>query len=210
MKKLLSFITALTLACGTVIPACAEKVTFFGDLNSDRAVNVTDLSIMAAYVKGESAPDLSLPQLTSIADLNCDYILDTTDIVMMAAQIKGVKSYTSKMDPEEDVFKMYEDLKKLFEDNGYYASAGLGKRDDEPRLKVGIDYMGWAREYLTEDYAAYEGDTEYQKLIDEITRERLSQVEEKNEEVMKAIEDIAKKNNFDLHDPAKFDIITLT
>ncbi len=67
-----------------------EKIV--GDLNNDGMVNVTDLSLLAAHIKGRR----KLPDTTA-ADLNSDGKTDITDLSKLAAHIKGKRLL---IDPE--------------------------------------------------------------------------------------------------------------
>ena len=56
-----------------------------GDVNGDGDLNVTDLSVIAAYVKGlKSVDDLSA------ADVNGDGDVNVTDVVLVAGAVKGI------------------------------------------------------------------------------------------------------------------------
>ncbi|MCR5019383.1 MAG: dockerin type I repeat-containing protein [Ruminococcus sp.] len=73
-----------------------EKIV--GDLNNDGMVNVTDLSLLAAHIKGRR----KLPDPTA-ANLNSDGKTDITDLSKLAAHIKGkrlliVPEYTDLTD----------------------------------------------------------------------------------------------------------------
>ncbi|WP_295154123.1 dockerin type I repeat-containing protein [uncultured Ruminococcus sp.] len=57
-----------------------------GDLNGDGAVNVSDVSILAAHVKG-----VKKMSDASAADLNGDGSINVSDIAMLAAHVKGIK-----------------------------------------------------------------------------------------------------------------------
>ncbi len=63
-----------------------KKEPVKGDLNGDRIVNVTDLSRLAAYIKGKK--DLPFPDA---ADINNSGKIDVTDLSKLAAHIKGKK-----------------------------------------------------------------------------------------------------------------------
>ncbi|MBQ1432392.1 MAG: dockerin type I repeat-containing protein [Ruminococcus sp.] len=60
-----------------------------GDVNGDKAVNVTDIALAASHIKGIKA--LTGDGLEA-ADVNGDDKLDVTDIAMIAAHIKGIKA----------------------------------------------------------------------------------------------------------------------
>ena len=57
-----------------------------GDVNLDGAVNVTDISLIAAHVKGIKSLDDE-----TLGDVNGDGAVKVTDLSMVAAQVKGVK-----------------------------------------------------------------------------------------------------------------------
>ena len=60
-----------------------------GDANGDNEINVTDIAVTAAHIKGIKA-------LTDVqkqaADVNGDEQVNVTDIAMIAAHIKGIKA----------------------------------------------------------------------------------------------------------------------
>ena len=87
MKKLISLVLVLLLIAA--IPAFAEG----GDLNGDGDVNVTDLSAIAAHVKG--VRPLKEEALEK-ADLNGDGDINVTDLSKLAAHVKGIRSLTSE------------------------------------------------------------------------------------------------------------------
>ena len=60
-----------------------------GDANGDTAINVTDIAVTAAHIKGIKA--LSDVHKQS-ADVNDDGNVNVTDIAMIAAHIKGIKA----------------------------------------------------------------------------------------------------------------------
>jgi hypothetical protein len=57
-----------------------------GDISGDGTVNVSDISMLAAHVKG-----IKKLSDTSAADLNGDGNVNVTDISMLAAHVKGIK-----------------------------------------------------------------------------------------------------------------------
>ena len=83
-------ITGINNFCGT------EKITFeikgeeimLGDVNGDGMINVSDISLMAAYIKGIKS--LEDAQLTA-ADVNRNGELNVSDLSMVAAHVKGKK-----------------------------------------------------------------------------------------------------------------------
>ena len=59
-----------------------------GDINSDGVINVTDVSLVSAYVKSFKSLDAVQQQL---ADVNGDGLINVSDISMIAAHVKGVR-----------------------------------------------------------------------------------------------------------------------
>ena len=70
-----------------------DKSIVVGDLNGDGDVNVTDLSAIAAHVKG--VRPLKEEALEK-ADLNGDGDINVTDLSKLAAHVKGIRSLTSE------------------------------------------------------------------------------------------------------------------
>ena len=84
MKKIaaLAMAAALTFSC---IPAEAESLSGV-DVNEDGRINVTDLSLFAAYLKGIRA---LYTDVIEKCDLNGDGVRNVTDLSIMAAYVKG-------------------------------------------------------------------------------------------------------------------------
>ena len=59
-----------------------------GDVNADGNINVTDIALVAAHIKGIKALDADAVKR---ADVNNDDSVNVTDIAMMASHIKGIK-----------------------------------------------------------------------------------------------------------------------
>ena len=83
MKRTAAFITALTMA----FSVCAISASAInGDVNGDGKVNVTDISIIAAHVKGKK---LLNDERKARADVNGDGKINISDITFVAAHVKG-------------------------------------------------------------------------------------------------------------------------
>ena len=83
-------ITAIISAAAAA--AALATLTAFadaGDVNADRAINVSDVVLVAAHVKGQRA--LSGEALKN-ADVNGDNKVNVTDIITIAAHVKGIHS----------------------------------------------------------------------------------------------------------------------
>ena len=63
-----------------------------GDVNGDGNINVTDIAIVAAHVKGIRAID---PTAYARADVNKDDNINVTDIAIIAAHVKGIRAIKS-------------------------------------------------------------------------------------------------------------------
>lgn len=59
-----------------------------GDVNGDNAVNITDISMISAHVKGKKQLD---EKGFKAADVNGDGKVNVSDIVAIAAHVKGIK-----------------------------------------------------------------------------------------------------------------------
>ena len=60
-----------------------------GDVNADKEINVTDIAMVAAHIKGIKA---LYENAVKAADVNGDSEVNVTDIAMIAAHIKGIKA----------------------------------------------------------------------------------------------------------------------
>ena len=60
-----------------------------GDANGDEQINVSDIAVIASFLKGIKALD---PDGQSAADVNADSKINVTDIAMIASHIKGIKA----------------------------------------------------------------------------------------------------------------------
>ena len=70
-------------------PTAGEDETIIlGDVNGDGDINVTDIGMVAAHIKGIKALD---EKAIKAADVNGDGDVNVTDIAMIAAHIKGIK-----------------------------------------------------------------------------------------------------------------------
>lgn len=93
-KLIISTAAAVTAAIitGTM---CAFAAAGNGDVNGDGKVNITDITLTAAYVKGKKM--LSADALTA-ADVSGDGSVNTTDLTRLAAFVKG-KRYLDGSEP---------------------------------------------------------------------------------------------------------------
>ncbi|SFC05078.1 dockerin type I repeat-containing protein [Ruminococcus albus] len=83
MKRTAAFITALTMAASVfAISASALK----GDVSGDGKVNVTDITLIAAHVKGKK---LLSEEKRAKADVTGDGKVNISDITAVAAHVKG-------------------------------------------------------------------------------------------------------------------------
>jgi len=79
--------------------------TLIGDVNGDGKINVTDVSKVAAHVKGVKA--LTTDKQKAAADANFDTKINVTDVSKIAAHVKGIKKLEAKpadepQDPDND------------------------------------------------------------------------------------------------------------
>ena len=113
MKKTISALICTAAMLGTV-PVYAAAGASKGDVNADGTVNVTDVSLTSAYVKGRKT--LSADAFTA-ADVNTDGAVNVTDISKLAANIKGVRSlgvYDSKAEEMLTKMSLHEKICQLF------------------------------------------------------------------------------------------------
>ena len=66
-----------------------NKDNMLGDVNGDGEINVTDIAMVAAHIKGIKALD---ENAVKAANVNGDAEVNVTDIAMIAAHIKGIKA----------------------------------------------------------------------------------------------------------------------
>lgn len=83
-KKIIALAAAAVMFTGTITAGAAAygKV----DVNLDGRVNVTDLSMLSAYIKGKKG---IYTEVRQAADLNRDGMVNVTDVSMLASYVKG-------------------------------------------------------------------------------------------------------------------------
>lgn len=107
-KMIVSAAACTVLAAVASVTAYAASDTR-GDVNGDKLINVTDITGIAAHIKGIKALD---EDGITQADVNFDDKVDVTDIAMVASHIKGVKALprdTSSDFGGYDAFLMFAD-----------------------------------------------------------------------------------------------------
>ena len=77
------------MTVGSTLSVADVKVYRYGDINRDGKINVTDITLVAAYVKGKRIP--ADEEQSDLADVNRDGKLTVTDITKIAAHSKGKK-----------------------------------------------------------------------------------------------------------------------
>lgn len=77
------------LTAGSTVTMAEVKIYRYGDINRDGKINVTDISIAAAFIKGKRTPADEVQ--FDLADVNRDGVLNITDITRIAAHSKGKK-----------------------------------------------------------------------------------------------------------------------
>ena len=106
-KKIIALAAAALLAVhGTTVCAEEADVNVRGDIDGDGIVNVTDLSKLAAHIKGSKPLEDSL---FSAADIDRDGHVNISDISVLAAYIKGIRLFDGplyKTKAEEKLAKM--------------------------------------------------------------------------------------------------------
>ena len=100
LKRIISLAITVTMAAGC-ITAYADSNK--GDLNNDGRLNVTDVSKLAAHVKGVKS--LSGTSLTR-ADVNSDGKVNVTDISMLANHVKGGGDSSASKTPTADDYAL--------------------------------------------------------------------------------------------------------
>ena len=120
MMKRAAAVFAAMLMASQAVPASAADISL-GDADMNGEINVTDIAVTAAHIKGIRALD---EKGQTLADVNRDGNLDVTDIAIIAAHIKGIKAIedNNKGDalteptPAYTDFSQYQDWEK---DVGY-------------------------------------------------------------------------------------------
>ena len=136
MKKALSLVLALALTAGCTICGCAEvKKHVTGDINGDGKVDVADISLVAAHIKGVKT--LSEEQ-QFYADLKFDGKLTVTDLVKLAAYIK------CKDTSEDIISKIEANL-----DSKGYKGASVFVGENEVTGKYGVTVLINTRDYVS-------------------------------------------------------------
>ncbi|WP_024856913.1 dockerin type I repeat-containing protein [Ruminococcus albus] len=99
-RSIISRLSAMTtgiLLAAQCFTAFAETPSICGDVNRDGKINVTDIIITAAHVKGKK---LLSEKQAFIADVNSDGKVNISDITLIAAQCKGKKMLPRVNKPE--------------------------------------------------------------------------------------------------------------
>lgn len=125
LKKLTALFTALlmlTAGCTSASAAGLGK----GDVNSDGKIDVTDISVTAAHIKGLKPLSSSQQKL---ADVDGSGRIDVTDISIIAAHIKGIRSIggQAKQDPAKQLFDQANNERKAAGLTPYKQSDELNK-----------------------------------------------------------------------------------
>lgn len=97
MKKIIATITSVIIAL-TSMAVCASADGRTGDVNDDGKISVTDISLIAAHIKGIKSLSVSKEK----ADVNNDGKINVTDTSLVAAHIKGIKSLKADADKKEE------------------------------------------------------------------------------------------------------------
>lgn len=92
-KKMISFVMAAAMAVGmnlSVVSAAHGGTFQYGDVNGDGVINITDVTLTAAFIKGIEG---SIPgfMIRERADVNGDGVVNVTDVIKIAAHVKGIK-----------------------------------------------------------------------------------------------------------------------
>lgn len=99
-------------ACVTV--TVAEGNWLIGDVNNDGKINVTDIAMAAAHVKGKR---MLTKDKFKRADVNFDGVLDVSDITLIAAHVKGKKMLLQKNEiPQTEETPQTEDVSQTEEE----------------------------------------------------------------------------------------------
>lgn len=92
----------LTAAAAAASAATLTAFADIGDVNADNSINISDVVVTAAHVKGVRS--LSGDALTN-ADVNGDSKVNITDVVTLAAHVKGIQPLDGKssyVEPEPE------------------------------------------------------------------------------------------------------------
>lgn len=125
LKRILTLFTAvLVMSAGCMIASAAGLGK--GDVNSDGRIDVTDISLTAAHIKGIKAMSASQQKL---ADVDSNNRINVTDISIMAAHIKGIHSIGSSKapDPSVQLFDLSNNERKAAGLTAYKSSDQLNK-----------------------------------------------------------------------------------
>ncbi|MCR5542344.1 MAG: dockerin type I repeat-containing protein [Ruminococcus sp.] len=105
IRSAVAMLCASTMAM-SFISVSADKVSNTrGDVNGDGRVNITDITKIAAHIKGKRI--LKGDSLTN-ADVNFDGKIDVTDITIIAAFIKGKRLLPTDPNSADETFKGYD------------------------------------------------------------------------------------------------------
>lgn len=114
LRKTLSSLLALLTIFGnaSILSASADTVYQKGDITGDGAINVTDINILSAHVKGlrsigNNYDDVNKPYTRMwAADVNRDGQINVADVTIISAHVKGLKNISSSTNAYKNVNKM--------------------------------------------------------------------------------------------------------
>ncbi|MBQ8966531.1 dockerin type I repeat-containing protein [Ruminococcus sp.] len=141
MKKLISFITALSLCTAFALPSFAENVEdpdmiayhrVLGDVNGDGETNVTDINLMNAHVKGIRALDEAQQRRADIVSTEGG-IIDVTDLSRLTAYVKGISG------EKDAAWNAFLKVHNFIQENGLHALIYYGIYDGRADFSVDID-----------------------------------------------------------------------
>ena len=156
MKKLFSLITALAISAAAALPVFAAQRLSAGDVNGDGNVNVTDISLIAAQVKGQKA--LS-DEMHARADINGDGLVNVADINMLSVFVKG---------RQNELWDIYAKLTAFIEENDLDAWTSFAPHIETGKTAVCVTIDGSAFENeseIPEERLAKHGESARKRIV---------------------------------------------
>ena len=152
-KVIASAIAALLAVSGTVLVSFADDYQK-GDVNRSGSINVTDIIIVAAHIKGKRLID---PEYQYLADINEDGIINISDITTIAARVKGY--YANKVPEKVNITSTDTSPSYLFLKQNYKGMVKSKELDPNSNNGVLFDNLYYGYQIDDNTYRLYSRNT---------------------------------------------------